>query len=156
MGFLNKSEADEQPNGRIKKFLAYGFGVILVIASLTGGPNVVIEQGVARVDTILITGPLMDLDLAAYNILQDTYKIVQNHPEIQAMAQTISLSKHGLSDQYGNPLRENIVMGTVIWTKEDVEDIRKFQTDGAFTQNERYRDVMMVRLSLMQGAELLR
>lgn len=130
------------------------FGLLFLIGVMSDGPKATkSDNGTVTAHTKILSTD--NMRSATDKVLSDIYDVVHDNPDAQIIEQKVTINRYGISDQYGNPLEEDLNMGTLTWPRTEIEEIQKFQKDYVFTQNDTYVGIAMARLSLMNGANLL-
>lgn len=100
-------------------------GVLFVIGYLLGGPDVTIKGDTAEIR--IKTPASWSLSLLASDLLRDVYDVATEYPDVSRLNVIFVMSKSGLTDQYGNPIEEDLPMGTMTYDKEELAEIRKYK-----------------------------
>lgn len=153
---MGKAPHPDSPAGTkmSKKDLAVGvLGLLIMLGTIgklfgLGIPSVEVTDGIARFDTKLDFTFGHDPDRVANAVLSDLHAAVAAHPEVQGVEQTIYVNAQGLSDKYGNALKEDIRLGALTWGRAQVEEIAKYQAM-AFVNNDAYKASVTARVAVM-------
>lgn len=129
-------------------------GLLFLIGVLSDGPKATKgDNGTVTAHTKLLSTD--NMRSAADKVLSDIYDVVHDNPDAQIIEQKVTIGRYGISDQYGNELKEDLNMGALTWSRAEIEEILKYQKDYVFTQDDTYVGIAMARLSLMNGANIL-
>ena len=105
-------------------------GVLFVIGYLFGGPDVTIKGDTAEIR--IKTSANWTLSLLASDLLEDVYDVATEYPDVSRLEVTFIMSKSGLTDKYGNPIEEDLPMGTMTYDKEELAEIRKYKNRSTY------------------------
>jgi hypothetical protein len=126
---------------------------IFLLGWLFGGTDYDIEDGVAKLSIELSSS--YSVESAAFEVLSEVYDVAQDNTDIKQIDLTILMSKAGLSDKYGNDLEEDIIMGSMTYDQDDIEEIRKYKENYMYTSNDIQKAVVIYKIKQLKGAHLL-
>lgn len=143
------------PKGRLK-ILGLWVGVMLVFALAGQKPMTSIEtsDGVAVINMQVMSWEAADG--LATRMLGEVYELAQSNPDLQKVRVSFTMSKGGLSDQYGNPVKEDFHMGDLTWDSEDLQEARKYRERALYSVNEMRNALYVHHIKGMNGGHLLR
>lgn len=96
------------------------------------------------------------LDYVATRVLGDVYELARSNPELKQVRVSLRMSKAGLSDEYGNPLQEDILMGDLTWDAEDLQEARRYQDRSLYSVHEIRNALYRHHIRGMRGGHLLK
>ncbi|MBK6742565.1 MAG: hypothetical protein IPG66_06110 [Hydrogenophilales bacterium] len=148
------SDATNAPEkgSKLKKGLAI-FVVLAVIGTIFGGPTVKIEGGTAKVSQTVMHG--IGLKHGASYLLDAVFEAVHAHPEITRLEATLYVQALGLSDRYGNAMKDDVAIGQVVFERPAIEEFLKFKEKSALTQDDYFKSLVATQLSIQGNTYLL-
>ena len=96
------------------------------------------------------------LDYVAMKVLNDVYEVARSNPEVKQVRVSLTMSKAGLSDEYGNPAQEDIQMGDLTWDAEDLQEARRYQDRSLYSVHETRNALYRHHIQGMRGGHLLK
>lgn len=141
--------------GRLK-LLGLWLAVLLVIVASGQEPRtrVEISKGEAVIHLRVVSWEAPDE--LAMRALGEVYELARSNPALQQVRVSFTMSKGGLSDQYGNPVKEDFHMGDLTWDSEDLQEARMHKERALYSVNEMRNALYSHLIKSMNGGHLLR
>ena len=96
------------------------------------------------------------LDYVATQVLDDVYEVARSNPELEHVRVSLRMSKAGLSDEYGNPVKEDFHMGDLTWDADDLQTARRYQDRSLYSVHEIRNALYRHHIQGMRGGHLLK
>ena len=130
-GQSNKSEITKGPKPWFWLVLA-AFVLGTIGSYLLWDVDYKIKDGVAKVEIKRYVGT--SIGDAAETVLEQIYRIAHKKTSVEKIEVALFLDKEGISDSYGKKEKADLMMGNLVWNKEQVDGMRKYQTSDAYSR----------------------
>lgn len=120
----------------VKKIIG-GLFVIGLIGSIFNGPKIQVENGTLKITTTVING--IGLGNGVHALLKDVHDAVHAHPDVTRVEARLNVDASGLSDRYGNSLKNDVEIGQVSFGRTDIEQILKFNSNLDLASDDEYK-----------------
>lgn len=133
--------------------LRFRIFLLLIIGSLFGcGSDYEIDDDIAKSEVTFIH--FNTLETAAYMVMDRFYDIAKDNDDLKKIEINLVLSGTDLSDKYGNNLK-NIEMGTLVFSRKDIEEVLKYQDFSSFNANKGFKMGIMFDIQRLPGSQNL-
>lgn len=143
------------PKGRLK-LIGLWLVFVLLFAGINQQPMTTTEVSggvaVVRMKVVSWEAP----DELAVRALGEVYELAQSNPDLKQVRVSFTMSKSGLSDQYGNLVKEDFHMGDLTWDSEDLQEARMYKERALYSVNEMRNALYSHLIKSMNGGHLLR
>ncbi len=130
-----------------------GLFVIGLIGSIFNGPKIQVENGTLKITTTVING--IGLGNGVHALLKDVHDAVHAHPDVTRVEARLNVDASGLSDRYGNSLKDDIEIGRISFGRADIEQILKFKKNIDLASDNEYKGRTAALISIGGQAYLL-
>lgn len=141
--------------GRLK-LIGIWFAVAMLLAAALGEPMTRVEVSSGGAVIHKTVASWQPLGSVTTNILGEVYELAWSNPELKHVRVSLTMSKSGLVDEYGNPAKESSHMGNLDWNAEDLEEARQYQDRSLYSVHEIRNALYRHHIQGMRGGYLLR
>lgn len=121
------------------KIIALWYFVIMFCAAILAGGNgkrashvgsreygVVVSTDIEHVMRKELNAAISGSRAEAQRALHDVYDLAKRKPQLQYVRVEFVMSKSGVSDKYGNPVKADMPMGNFEWDAKELAEARKY------------------------------
>lgn len=141
--------------GRLK-LIGIWFAVAMVLVAALGEPMTRVEMSSSEAVIHKTVSSWQPLGSVTTNILGEVYELARSNPELKHVRVSLTMSKSGLIDEYGNPAKEDIHMGDLEWNDEDLEEARQYQERSLYSVHEIRNALYRHHIQGMRAGHLLK